>query len=106
MVEKYDIVHIGIFFLLIANNDPEPILKSLMKLLSECIVRSASVICVCMARYLGLTRKAEPGGYLQWDELDWAGRRIVRADPSLPKEDMQKLLDYVSKWEDALGLKS
>ena len=28
---------------------------------------------------LDLTRKAEPGGYLQWDELDWAGRRIVRA---------------------------
>ena len=55
---------------------------------------------------LGLTRKAEPGGYLQWDELDWAGRRIVRADPSLPQEDMQKLLDYVSIWEDALGPKS
>ena len=46
MVEKYDIVHIGIFFLLIANNDPVPILKTLVKLLSECIVRSASVSCV------------------------------------------------------------
>ena len=61
---------------------------------------------LCVARYLDLTRRAEPGGYLQWDELDWADRRIVRADPSLPKEDMQKLLDYVSKWEDALGPKS
>ena len=62
--------------------------------------------CARVTRYLSLTRRAEPGGYLQWDELDWAGRRIVRADPSLPKEDTQKLLDYMSKWEDALGQKS
>ena len=55
MVKKYDLVHIGIFFLLIANNDPVPILKSLMKLLSECVARSTSVIsvCVCVARYSG-----------------------------------------------------
>ena len=44
MAEKYDLVHIGIFFLLIANDDPVPILKNLMKLLSECIAHSASVI--------------------------------------------------------------
>ena len=48
MAEKYDLVHIGIFFLLIANNDPVPILKNLIKLLSECVARSASVISVCV----------------------------------------------------------
>ena len=47
MAEKYDLVHIGIFFLLIANDDPVPI-TNLMKLLSECIAHSASVICVCV----------------------------------------------------------
>ena len=62
MVEKYDIVHIGIFFLLIANNDPVPMLKNLMNLLSKYIAHSASVTSMCVARYLGLTRKAEPGG--------------------------------------------
>ena len=59
-----------------------------------------------MARYVDLTRKAEPGGYLQWDELDWAGGRIFRADPILPRKDMQKFFDYVSIWEDALRPKS
>ena len=46
MVEKYDIVHVGIFFLLIANKNPVPILKILMKLISECIARWASFISV------------------------------------------------------------
>ena len=34
MMEQYDVVHIGIVMLLIANNDPIPILKNLIKLLS------------------------------------------------------------------------
>ncbi|KAL8722224.1 MAG: hypothetical protein Q9225_001269 [Loekoesia sp. 1 TL-2023] len=80
MVEQYDIIHIGIFMLLIANNNPLPILKNLMRML-------------------------KPGGYLQWDELDWATKRIVRADPSIPSDDTRALFDYVSKWEDALGPK-
>ena len=49
--------------------------------------------------------ESEPGGYIQWDELDWATKRMVKADPSLPDKDTQALLDYVSKWEDPLGSK-
>lgn len=46
MEKKHDLVHIGIFFLLIANNDPKPMLKNLMKLRNEHIPHWASVICV------------------------------------------------------------
>jgi len=38
MVEQYDIVHVGIFMVLIANNNPVPILKNLMKILSMMLV--------------------------------------------------------------------
>lgn len=35
MVEQYDVVHIAIFMLLISKNDPVPLLKNLMKMLSR-----------------------------------------------------------------------
>ena len=34
------------------------------------------------ARKSDLTSKVEPGGYIQCDELDWATKRTIRADPS------------------------
>ena len=35
MVEQYDVVHISIFMLLISKNDPSPLLKNLIKMLSR-----------------------------------------------------------------------
>lgn len=35
MVEQYDVVHISIFMLLISKNDPAPLLKNLIKMLSR-----------------------------------------------------------------------
>lgn len=34
MLEQYDVVHISIFVLLISKNDPSPLLKNLIKMLS------------------------------------------------------------------------
>ena len=48
MIEQYDVVHIGIVMLLIANDDPRPILKNLIKLLSMLPVN-------IIAAYLDLT---------------------------------------------------
>ena len=53
-----------------------------------------------------LTSKAEPGGYIQWDELDRETKRTIRADPSTIEEDMRALLECVARWEDTLGPKS
>lgn len=35
MFEQYDVVHIAIFMLLISKNDPSPLLKNLIKMLSR-----------------------------------------------------------------------
>ena len=56
-----------------------------------------------MLGHTSLTSQSEPGGYIQWDEIDWETRRTVKADPSISDKDMQALHNYVSKWEDALG---
>ncbi len=59
-----------------------------------------------MSPCLELTFGTEPGGYIQWDELDWATKRTVQADPSISQDDTRALLDYVAKWEDPLGAKT
>ncbi|KAL6714379.1 hypothetical protein ACLMJK_007802 [Lecanora helva] len=78
MVGRYDIVHISIFMLVVAKNNPLPLLKNLIEML-------------------------KPGGYVQWDELDWATKRIVQANPSNSTKEVQALLDHVAQWEDPLG---
>ena len=52
-----------------------------------------------------LTSKAEPGGCVQWDELDWETKRTIRADPSTIEEGMRALLEYIARWENTLGPK-
>ena len=37
-VGRFDLVHIGIFMLVIANNNPIPLLKNLMKMLSQSLL--------------------------------------------------------------------
>ncbi len=34
---KYDVVHIAIFALIVKNNDPGPLLRNLVRMLSECV---------------------------------------------------------------------
>ena len=48
----------------------------------------------------------EPGGYVQWDELDFGNRRIVSVDSSFRTDHVQALLEYVAPWESSLGPKS
>jgi hypothetical protein len=47
----------------------------------------------------------EPGGYLQWNELDVVSRRIIKADPMASAEKLNALVDFASGWEDKLGPK-
>ena len=98
MVEQYDVVHVGIVMFLIANNDPLPILSNMIKLLSTLPVQSS--------RMSDSDPRTEPGGCLQWDELDWASKRIIQADPSIPSDNTRALLDHDFKWEDPLGSKA
>lgn len=53
MVESYDIVCLRHFIMVVKDNDPAPLLQSVLKLL-------------------------KPGGYLQWGEWNSAERRLVK----------------------------
>ena len=37
MVGKYDVVHIQLFACIVKENDPAPLVKNLMSLLSKCV---------------------------------------------------------------------
>ena len=37
---------------------------------------------------------SEPGGFLQWEEYDPSGQKIIAVDPKVPTKSLQMLLDY------------
>lgn len=47
----------------------------------------------------------EPGGYLQWNELDVASRRIIKADSVASAEKLNALVEFAGVWESKLGSK-
>ncbi|KAI5358384.1 Putative S-adenosyl-L-methionine-dependent methyltransferase [Septoria linicola] len=61
---KFDIVHVRLLMLIVQNNDPMPLLRTLMSLL-------------------------KPGGYFQWQEYDSLSQKLVIA-PSSDSTEAQK----------------
>lgn len=49
--------------------------------------------------------RIEPGGYLQWIELDVASRRIIKADSVASAEKLNALVEFSGVWENKLGSK-
>lgn len=54
---KYDIVHVRLLVLVVENSDPRPIIRNLFKML-------------------------KPGGYLQWDDLNFPSTHVKTVDES------------------------
>ncbi|MCJ1433764.1 hypothetical protein MMC27_003129 [Xylographa pallens] len=81
MHEKYDVVHLRLFLVVVDDNDPSTILRHCLKIL-------------------------KPGGFLQWEEYDLHARTVVTSGSSVPKEHTQRLADFVKrdihKWVGAL----
>ncbi|KAL8917659.1 MAG: hypothetical protein Q9172_005740 [Xanthocarpia lactea] len=65
---KYDVVHVGLLVFVVDKDDPVPILDNLLALL-------------------------KPGGYLQWDEADYAGSHVKIPESSVPYAALQELKD-------------
>ncbi|KAL8787997.1 MAG: hypothetical protein Q9213_001889 [Squamulea squamosa] len=65
LVEKYDVIHIGLL-VLVARDDPKPLLKNVLSML-------------------------KPGGYLQWDEADLGGLYRSTTGPSASKASLDAL---------------
>lgn len=62
---KYDIVHIRLVSVVIQGDDPLPVIRNLLKML-------------------------KPNGYLQWDEVNFAGTYIASIDPSVKSTALEK----------------
>ncbi|KAL8672663.1 MAG: hypothetical protein Q9224_007564, partial [Gallowayella concinna] len=45
----------------------------------------------------------EPGGYIQWDEVDTAHRIILQSNPPTPTPRLRALLNHVHDHEHSLG---
>ncbi len=63
---QHDIVHARLLAIAVDNSDPRPLLHNLIKIL-------------------------KPGGYLQWDELDFSNAHVKTADGSLQSPALEEL---------------
>ena len=88
---QLDLVHVGIF---LARPYSARIIQRSKMLLS--------VYSACLSRSIPLTSQIEPGGFLHWDELDWAVTRLAKRDPSLMPYNPQKLFGYAVRWYQVL----
>ena len=70
MLNRFDIVHIRLLVLVVENSDPRPIIQNLLKML-------------------------KPGGYIQWDDLNYPDTSIKVVDVSLETPALQELREIV-----------
>ncbi len=66
LVGQYDLVHVRLLVFAVDNSDPRPMLRNLIKMLI-------------------------PGGFLQWDELDFRGTHVITVDESLQTPALEDL---------------
>ncbi|KAL8799012.1 MAG: hypothetical protein Q9182_006224 [Xanthomendoza sp. 2 TL-2023] len=94
----YDVVRVANLATSIEDNNPGPVIKNILTMLSEC--QTSLYVGVPV---LTLMANEEPGGYIQWDEVDTAHRSIVQSNPSVPISEMNSLLNHVHNHEHSLG---
>lgn len=70
LVGKYDVVHLRLLILVVENSDPTPVIRNVARLL-------------------------KPGGYIQWDDLDYPGTHIAKADPAKETPAFDQLRQFV-----------
>ncbi|KAJ5371869.1 hypothetical protein N7517_003875 [Penicillium concentricum] len=70
LVGTYDIVHLRLLILVVQNSDPVPIIQNVARLL-------------------------KPGGYIQWDDLNYPDTHVAKADPELATPAFDRLLKFV-----------
>jgi SAM-dependent methyltransferase len=68
--ERYDVIHLRLLLLTIANRDPGPVIRNVIKLL-------------------------KPGGWIQWDDLSTAHTYVEKADSGLSTPALDKIREFV-----------
>jgi len=69
---QFDVVHVRLFFCVVENNDPLPMLSHCLKLL-------------------------KPGGYLQWDEYDPANTGVAAVSSKAPTQALYDMLQAFAR---------
>ena len=79
LIGIYDVVHVGLVVTIIKNENPVPLLKNVLAMLSTLfacfIIAPDSFANAC---------EIEPGGYIQWDEVDLGSLHGCFPDKSRP----------------------
>lgn len=70
MLGVYDVVHVRLLVLVVENSNPRPIVRNLRKML-------------------------KPGGYLQWDDLNYPDTYVRAVDDTLPTPALNELRKLV-----------
>ncbi len=72
LLGRYDVVHVRLVFVVVENDDPRPLIRSLSRLL-------------------------RPGGYLQWDELNVGKSFILSAEEVTETPEMAGMLGILGR---------
>jgi SAM-dependent methyltransferase len=70
LVGKYDIIHLRLLILVVQNSDPVPVIRNVSRLL-------------------------KPGGYIQWDDLNYPDTHIAKADADQETPAFDRLRQFV-----------
>lgn len=70
LLGKYDVIHLRLLLMVVENSDPRPIIRNLVKML-------------------------KPGGYIQWDELNFPGSHVKTIDKTLQTPALDEFREMV-----------
>lgn len=70
LVGKYDVVHLRLLILVVENSDPVPVIRNVARLL-------------------------KPGGYIQWDDLNYPDTHVAKADSTRETPAFDRLRQFV-----------
>ena len=117
LIGVYDIVQLRLFQVVVKDDDPGPLLRNVLKLLSGCFF-SLRVHAFHPSRTYSIphlepkevffyshttsnvhTQSAEPGGYLQWAEYDATSQTTIKASPTLSSSALDAVPAYVQEFK-------
>ena len=95
LLEKYDVINIRFLLVVVRDDDPGPILQNIIKMLSE---QTASLFVERSCYYIVLIASfVEPGGYIQWSELDVKAMNVASTATGTHHPAMEQLLGGIQQ---------
>ena len=117
LVGVYDIVQLRLFQVVVKDDDPGPLLRNMLKMLSGCLFslrvhafrpsRTDSIphfepkaaVFFSHTTSNANTQSVEPGGYLQWAEYDATSQTTIKASPTLSSSALDAVPAYVQEFK-------